>query len=236
MSSHFSIGSSLSGAWSGMRGAKLKLWGAFITMLVIVGIFNLISRGLGSTQMPVLEIIGGVIMLLVAFFIQPQLMVGMLTVALRHVRGQPASVGQVFSGFKSNLFLNIAGFQLCMVLSSIVVGFVLYLIAVLFGLAFSISPHGVQSLSLIAGLSMLYGILMDYMAIPALADGKDYTSAFMFALKRLTPLRVIKLIILWIIVAIVLAISLIPICLGLIWTLPWMFTVQAKIYQSLNGQ
>lgn len=236
MSSHFSIGSSLSGAWSGMRGAKLKLWGAFIIMLVIVGIFNLIGRGLGSTQVPALDIVGGVIMLLVAFFVQPQLMVGMLTVALRHIRGESASVGQIFSGFKSGRFLNIAGFQLCMILSSIVVAFVLYLIAIVFGLIFSVSPHGAQGLSLVAGITILYGILMDYMAIPALADGKDYTGAFMFALKRLTPLRVLKLIIVWIVVAIVLAISLIPICLGLIWTLPWMFTVQAKIYQSLNGQ
>lgn len=209
----FSIGNVLSEAWEKTSGAKWTIHLAFIYyFLVMMGL----SIGIGILIVALTETIQGdagmvisqVLSQVVINLVSLPLTMGIVLIAIRRSVGAPINAGTVFSCFSKTMQL----FATLVLMSlMITIGFVLLVIPGIY-------------------LAVAY-----YMAMPLVVEkGLSPWQAMEVSRKTITR-RWFSVFGLFIILGIIFTVSLIPLGLGAIWTLPMMMIAYGILYRNMFG-
>lgn len=208
---NWEIGAVLSEAWALTSGFKATYWGAFL-LYIGVSILAAMAGGLLTAGVafisPDLSIALVVITQLIQLVITAPLMAGLFMLGVKRAAGLPVNAFMVFHYFPKTLTLFLA-YLLMMLLISI-------------GLVLLVIP-GIY-------LAVAYALVL-----PLLVDKNlSIWQALETSRKGLTPcwFRFLGYGILGFIIA---GISAIPLFIGLIWTLPWLYIALGIIYRDLFG-
>lgn len=247
------INETIKEAWTNTRGFKGKCLLSFL-ILIVVGIgTEILSHavspgGLGSLAqyahppVPVVLSPLGSFILIIGQIIYYFLFFGLVYMAIRQTKNLPISMGMFFSTFKYPRFLQLMGWFLIK----------FFLIGLSFALLFipsmlaTLLPQTKQ-LALISGILFILGIVVAIVgAIYYVAIRLSMTS-FAILDKGLNPISAMKLsynatkghalsiFAIYIIMMLLILISIIPLGIGLIWSIPFAFLVYPAIYRRLVG-
>lgn len=247
---NFSISTALNQGWQNVSGRKALIWQAAILIILISFVisfviqaihgFNLVTQTTANTTPGITitfrTVLAQCLQFIFYFCVEGQLAVGLLSVVLRSSRHEPARVSHVFSMFKGQSWSRVFIFQCLLAIGYLVILAIVFIIGLLISLIFqtTLQSAAVHCLIIAVIIASIYLVFFSYLSLPALADQLSAMEAFRFALRRFTPLKVIKLIITLVCVLVFLMISIIPIFIGLIWTLPWVYLVQISVYEQLK--
>lgn len=208
---NWEIGAVLSEAWALSSGFKATYWGAF-ALYIGVSILAAMVGGLltagAAFVSPELSIGAVVITQLIQLVITAPLMAGLFMLSIKRAAGLPVNAFMVFNYFPKTLTLFLA-YLLMMLLISI-------------GLVLLVIP-GIY-------LAVAYALVL-----PLLVDKNlGIWQALETSRKGLTTCW-FRFLGLGILGFIIVCISAIPLLIGLIWTLPWLYIALGIIYRDLFG-
>lgn len=208
---NWEIGAVLSEAWALSNGFKATFWGGFLIYMgvaIVVGIvMGLISVGVAmvSSEATVVVAVLGQVIQLV---ITAPLMAGLFMLGIKRAAGQPVNAFMLFNYFPKTLPLFLA--YLLMILL-VIIGFVLLVIPGIY-------------------LTLAYAL-----ALPLLVDKNlGIWESLETSRKGITRCW-FRFFGFGIIGLIIVMISAIPLGIGLIWTLPWLYAGMGIIYRDVFG-
>ncbi len=208
---NWQIGSVLSEAWELTNGFKATMWGAFLLyMAVVFGVSivgGIVTAGAAALSATT-SIILMVVVQLAQLLVSAPLGAGLFMIGIKRASGQPVSAFMVFDYFPKTLPLFFA-YLLMMVL--IAIGFVLLVIPGIY-------------------LMIAYAL-----ALPLLVNKNlGIWDALETSRKGITPcwFRFFGFGLLAILIAIIASL---PLFIGLIWVLPWLYVAVGIIYRDLFG-
>lgn len=218
----------ITAAWDKVKGAKATLWGAFLLVLVIMFCFGLVE-GLFKAMLPGSEKIINIVAQIINFLLQ----MGVLYIGIQRARDLPIDYSMVFYAFKGEVALNVILLYLLQTLIFFlpallcIIGFVFYdssntLFMILSGLSFLIGAIAIIYLAVRLTLSMAFVLDHKNSAWQAVQSS--------FSVSRHNFWRIVAV---FIIETLIVLLSIIPLGIGLIWTLPFMFIVYGMIYRRL---
>lgn len=226
----FSIGDLLSEAWQKTKGTKGIIWGGFLVfyaalfaasfvMIMVMSLFGAIGAvgmaGLADGSGDGLLAAGmfgfvlmGLAFLLVMLAVVYPFVAGINMVGIRQAAGQPVRFGEVFSHFGRTLPLLLAAILMGILVN---LGFMLFI------------------------LPGLYLAVAFILTIPLIVERKlSAWDAMMTSCKAINQ-HWFKVFFLYIVLGIILAISMIPLMIGLIWTFPLFIVAQGVLYRTIFG-
>lgn len=229
----FSIGALISEAWQKTKGTKGIIWGGFLmfygamfvtvlALFLIMSLFGAVGlAGLGmgmagndgaGTGLMAAGLLGFVLMGLTFGLVLTAVMypfiAGINMVGIRQAAGQPVRFAEVFSHFGRTLPLLVAGILMGILLN---LGFLLFI------------------------LPGIYLAVAFMLTIPLIAERKlSAWDAMMTSCKAINQ-HWFKVFFLYILLGIILVISMIPLLIGLIWTLPLLIVAQGVLYRTIFG-
>lgn len=209
----FSIGSVLSEAWEKTSGAKWQIHLAFFYyFLVLIGlaiVLGIVSAGLMAvSQDPAAVVTVQVVTQLVINLVGMPMIMGVVIMAIRRSVDAPMSAGTVFSYFSKTL--------------SLFATMILIYLMVVIGLFLLVIPG-------------IYLMISYYMAMPLVVEkGMSPWQAMETSRKAITH-RWFSVFGFFIVMMIILIISMIPLGLGLIWTLPMLMIAFGILYRNMFG-
>lgn len=203
------IGAVFSEAWQKTQGFKLKALGAFVVLYLVLFLATLgLTLILGvESQAELNPVVGLLIQLVVALIIYP-MSAGILMMGIHQVSGKPVSIGMMFSYYEQTLRL-----------------FLLYLVMTVMigiGLVLLILP-GIY-------LAVAYA-----MALPLLIEKQMGVWDALETSRKALSKRWFTVFALFILLGILVAVSALPLGIGLIWTIPLSVTVLGVVYKTIFG-
>jgi hypothetical protein len=217
-------------AWEKVDGAKQTIWGALIVFFAIMFGLGFIE-GIFKDSSPALSIVIKIIANVVAYFLQ----MGTLYIGIKRAYDLPIEYKQIFRVFEADIALKMVMLYILQIL--IFLPIVLFLVAASFITAFipTISP-AIPILLFIIG-----GAMVCYISIRMIIS-----NAFILD-KATQPLDAIKMSFkatrdnfwnclgLTILQMLIIAVSALPLAIGLIWTLPLTFICYGVMYKRLQA-
>jgi len=231
----------ISEGWAKVYGAKATILGAFcIVILIMVGFGVLRFLGEHLPPSTAVAIVIGIVAI-IAQLVQMLLQYGLYNIGIRRANDEPIRYDMVFRPFEGQLAWRL-------IILSFLVALIVYLPAIIFFFLPAIFPHmGVNPpssegiLRLLTAISYIVGILwVIYAAIRtgmALGFVLDQQVNPLEAVKlswRATKGNVLPLLGILILSIIIFAVSIIPLGIGLIWTIPWGVVLYGVIYHRLK--
>lgn len=224
------ISDTLGAAWHKVAGSKKSFWAALGIMFAIMFCFGLaegLSEAMNATLFQVMKFLGRVI----SYFLQ----LGLLYMGICRAKDKPLRYDLVFSTFTIDQAFRIIGLYLLEFILFIIPAVLILAGATFYGMAFVGSAilgsvfvvSGVIAIIMIAVRLMLsVGLVLDQ----AMGPWSAIKTSF-----KLTQGNTLRLITLVIIQLAIVAISAIPLGLGLIWTIPFSLIGYGVIYQRLTA-
>ncbi|HSC84014.1 MAG TPA: hypothetical protein VLC30_10400 [Pseudomonas sp.] len=226
----FAIGDLLGEAWNKTKGIKGIIWGGFLVFnaamlvatLVLIFVMSLFGTlgalglaGLGEDSDGSAVLAGALGAFLMAMVLMVALLAlvypfiaGINMVGIRQAAGQPVRFAEVFSHFGRTLPLLLA--------------------AILMGILVNIG----FMLLIIPGIYLTVALLL---TIPLIVERKlSAWQAITTSCKAINQ-HWFKVFFLYILLAIILTLSMIPFCIGLIWTFPMFIVAQGVLYRTIFG-
>ncbi|WP_062066532.1 hypothetical protein [Cellvibrio sp. OA-2007] len=208
---NWEIGAVLSEAWALSNGFKASFWGAFLLYMgvaMLLGIAAGILTGVMASISPSSSVVMAVLLQFVQLIITAPLTAGLFMISIKRAQGLPVNAFMIFSYFPKTLPL-----------------FLTYLLVMLFvviGLVLLVIP----GIYLIVAYALALPLLVDKnLSIwQALETSRKGISACWFRFFGLGLLSVL-----------IMMISAIPLGIGLIWTLPWLYIALGVVYRDLFG-
>lgn len=226
----FSIGDLLGEAWNKTKGTKGIIWGGFLVFFgamiaatiltfVLTSIFGVLGfAGLASLGdnpgdgMLAAGILGLIFMWFAVGLILTAVMypfiAGINMVGIRQAAGQPVRFAEVFSHFGRTLPLLLA--------------------AILMGILVSIG----YSLFILPGIYLSIALML---TVPLIVERKLSAWQAIVTSCRAINQHWFKVFFLYVVLGIILTLSMIPLCLGLIWTFPMFIVAQGVLYRTIFG-
>lgn len=226
---NFSIGNVMKEGWQRTSGFKLKLWGAFLTYMILN---FLLYMGLGFLH-PAHDNLSAIFSLIGFLIIYP-MVIGIYILGVKRSVDQPIKVSMMFDYYHAIFRVDIT-FILAYIITVFFFGVGIF--CVIFGA--HATEVGMRSiLLLIGGLFLLIGayLVLAYVFATTLS-----------ALKKLNPWTALetsrkgiskhwfKVFFLYLFVSVIIIVSAIPFGIGLIWTLPWSNATLGVLYRDLFG-
>lgn len=208
---NWQIGAVLSEAWALTNGFKATFWGAFLLYMgvaILFGVVGGIVSGLSALASPSAAIAITVVLQLVQLVITAPLMTGLFMIAIKRASGQPVTAFMVFDYFPKTLPLFLT--------------YLLMMLLIAIGLVLLVIPG-------------IYLMLAYALALPLLVNKNlGIWEALETSRKGITPcwFRFLGYGILAILLMIVASL---PLLIGLIWVMPWIYVAVGIIYRELFG-
>lgn len=209
----FTISGVLSEAWALTSGAKWPVFLAFVFyMLVMIGVMIVMAFGVmavnGASPGSAAAVFVQIIMQLGMNLIAMPLAVGILILGIKRAVGAPMSPGSIFNYYSKTL--------------SLFLTLVLVYIMVMIGLLLLVIPG-------------IYLMIAYYMAMPLVVEkGMSPWQAMETSRKAITH-RWFSFFGLGIVMMLIVSISVIPLGIGLVWTLPMMIIAFGVLYRNMFG-
>jgi uncharacterized membrane protein len=203
------IGEVFSEAWQKINGFKLKALGAFVVLYSVLFLAMLgLTFILGVEPQAEQNPVVGLIIQLVATLIIYPMSAGILMMGIHQVSGKPVSIGMMFGYFDQTLRL----FLLYVVMIiMIAIGFILLILPGIY-------------------LAVAYA-----MALPLLIEKKMGVWEALETSRKALSKRWFTVFALFILLGILVALSALPLGIGLIWTIPLSVTVLGVVYKTIFG-
>jgi len=210
----FSIGDLISEAWQRTKGTKGIIIGGFIVfyvalfvaMTVLGFVFGLV--GLGSEENIGLMMIGQLIISVLASALAYPFLAGINMIGIRRAADQPVAFGEMFSHF---------GRTMPLVITAIVMMLLVYI-----GMILLIIPG-------------LYLSVAYMLAIPLVVErGLSPWQALEASRKAITQ-HWFKVFGLFLLLGLIMTLSMIPLGIGLIWTIPLFVVAMGVLYRTIFG-
>lgn len=208
---NWDIGAALSEAWALTSGFKGTFWGAFLLSMglaVLAGIVAGLLTGGAAAASSGAAIVFLILGQLIQLVITAPLTAGLFMISIKRASGKPVSAFMVFDYFPKTLPMFLA--------------YLLVIVLVVIGLVLLVIP-GIY-------LAVAYALVLPLIADKnlsiwqALETSRKGISTCWF---RFLGLGILGLIII--------SISSIPLLIGLIWTLPWLYIAIGIVYRDLFG-
>lgn len=215
----------LSLAWEKVKGSKASIWGAVAILFLIAlgfGILSAITKSFSPTFYHVIDFIMQIICSL--------LQMGVLYIGIQRAFDLPLSYSQMFRAFQPAIAMRLIAVYILEVLIILplmvlmVVGFIL----------FTMHMAAAITLACIAYLGMIYVVVRLSLAMGFVLDkGSNPIQALKesFNATRSNFWRILAIII---IETIIILVSIIPLGIGLIWTIPFAVVLYGLIYKNLT--
>lgn len=223
------IGETISLAWSKVKGSKGSIWAALLVSFLIMFALGFFDGVIKATA-PSIEFVVKIIIQVVGFLLQ----IGLLYIGIKRAQDEPITYHLLFRGFESNIALRAIGLYILQVLILIIPLALMLFAAILYGME---STSGRLIISLLLGvvgfLAIIYlGIRMMLSMAFVLDKGMNPWPAITqsFAATNQNFWRLIAVIILQLLI---IAVSAIPLGIGLIWTLPFAYILYGCLYKYL---
>lgn len=228
---------SVSTAWDKVTGAKGTFWAVIGIMIGIVFVLNIIAGFFGA------GIVAGVVHL-VAFVVQSVFLFGLLYIGIQRALGEPIEFGMVSYVFDGMLILKLIGlYILQMIILVIPFGGAGVLFAMTSQMKVAQATDPANFSMPIYSLAILCGIVL--LIVGIVLALRLYLSKCILVKQKVNPIQAIcksfkatksnafNVLGLMIINALILFVSVIPLGLGLIWTIPYLFTNYGEVYKQL---
>ncbi|MDX1692410.1 MAG: hypothetical protein R3208_01520 [Ketobacteraceae bacterium] len=209
----FELSGVLSEGWQKTKGVKRYILGAILVMYVVLfAVFMvmgfLVAPTTTSPEPSAIGVLMQLVMQVVMMAITLPVMAGVFIVCLKQLRGQPVEFGDAFSQFGKTGKL---------ILTSILMN-----IMIMIGMLLLIIPG-------------IYLAIAYMMAIPLIVDRDMSPWDAMETSRKAITKHWFKFFLFMIVMSLVLALSMIPLGLGLIWTIPMMSLAFAVMYRDTFG-
>lgn len=208
---NWEIGQVLSEAWALSNGFKASFWGAFLIYMGVaigVGIAAGLLTGGAALVSPTASIVMAVLAQLIQLVITAPLTAGLFMMGIKRAAGQPVNAFMVLNYFPKTLPLFLA--------------YLLMMLLIAIGLVLLVIP----GIYLAVAYALVLPLLVDKnLGIwQALETSRKGLTACWF---RFFGLGLLGFVIMFI--------SAIPLGIGLIWTLPWLYVALGIVYRDLFG-
>lgn len=248
------INETIKEAWTNTRGFKGKCW-LSILILMIVGIgTEILSHAVSPGGLegllaqyahppaPLNLSPSGLIIQIIGKFIYYLLVFGLVYMAIRRTKNLPISMGMFFSTFKYPRYFQIIGWYLIkflLVIACIIPLYIPSLLAIFL-------PH-TNLLKLITGILYLFGLILVLVGVIYYIALRLSMTTFAILDKGLNPIAAMKLsysatkgnalriFAIYLMILLFILISIIPLGIGLIWSIPFAYLVYPAIYRRLVG-
>ncbi len=224
------VGETLGNAWDKVKGSKKSFWAAFIILFIIafgIGILQGIAKGMS----PGLGFIVGIVGQIIIFLMQ----IGLLYIGIQRAFDLPITYTQLFRAFDGAIALRAIGLYILQVII-----FIPPFIAIFIGVFLGAATRGSTLGSIISVLLCLIGTIgLIYLSI------RMMMGMALILDKGLNPWKAVKASFhitrsnFWSLLGIlflqflIVFISLIPMGIGSIWTMPFMFILYGVMYKKL---
>lgn len=220
----------ISGAWQKVSGAKGTVWAAIgVTILIMLffALFQYVGNSLAPVAGKVVYVIGQIILFL--------LEMGLVYIGIQRALDKPINFRQIFYAFDSKVAIRVIFAYVLQTLILMIPGLLMFAGV----MTYTLNPDHGPLITAISGTLFLLGIL----AIFFLIARTWLTIAF--ALENSSPVDAIKksfaatesnvwrLIGIAFLTTLIIAISMIPLGLGLIWTIPLGIILYGETYRRL---
>lgn len=224
-------------AWSKVYGAKASIWGGLIIISAIMLLLNYIEHGIeGKINQGTFASLGTLIMIgLIVQLIQFLFHTGMIYMGIQRSQNLPISYRMVFRAFQSfELELKLIVLYLLQFFVVLIpIALMVYSYIMLDDNENSTNPFIWWMIFTVGLIALIYLSVSMFLSIGIVIDkGQGPWSAIIQSFRLVKPhfWRIIGLLIAELLI---LAISAIPLGLGLIWTLPLVFIVYGEVYKRL---
>lgn len=219
----------ISGAWSKVSGTKGSFWAALVVILLIalvLGFFTFLVKNIAIIN-PIVSIVAQIIIFL--------LEMGLLYIGIQRAFDRPVEYRQMFRALDGGIALKAIGTYILQTLIFILPALVLVAGFVLFS-----QPERTQTTLIISGILYFIGVIaivfLAFRLILAMGFVLDQSAGPTAAISKsfhATKSNVWRLIGIHLLFSIILAISAIPLGIGLIWTIPMGFILYGEVYRRL---
>ncbi len=232
----FTIFGSIGQGWQLVKGFKGTFWGAFILYLlfglalnIIIGIMVFLIKAVGGN--PQLSIISREILEFVAAIILLPVFAGIWMLAIKRVRQEKARALTIFSYYDH--IWRLLAYQVILLLISFACLFVGFLVA--YGLMSLTIDRNISMVIgyIIGGIPLLYFVVSYIFAIPVLVDKKLGPWDALETSRRIVTPHWFSVFGLMIVLTIIVFISIIPLGIGLIWSMPLNLLTFGVVYKIL---
>lgn len=225
------ISETMSIAWNKVKGAKASIWGAFGLIFVIMFCLGLLD-GLVKASAPTIEPMTNIIVQIIGFLLN----MGLMYIGIQRGKDAPIAYTQIFRAFEGRIAIRAIAVYLLQVIL-----FIAPICVVIGGVI--LTSFNQQSLAfLIGGISTtIIGVIsIIYLAVRisfAMAFVLDQVSNPWQSIKQsfmITRSNFWRICWLFILQTLIVLVSMIPLGIGLIWTLPFTVILYGVIYLKLN--
>ncbi len=243
---NFLIGKVFSTAWHKVKGFKGSAWAAAIIFLIInailVGIYEFIFPSIHSINVGLhfpepdmyMHSILKQLAVLVQYFLIMPLIAGLWMLAIKRVSNKSFSYTEIFKYYPNIIRLFILYF-----IQTIIVMLSMFVVALIFGgIAYLIGASMAASMRIgtfFGVLPVLYLSVAYIFSIPLLIEKKLSFWQALETSRRVVTHHWFKLFFLVILLGIIVSISILPIFIGLIWSLPFTLLVYGVLYRHIFG-
>lgn len=209
----FSIGDLISESWSKVKGTKGIIIGGFLVFYVVLLVVNLALGGIVSVFGALNEsvfamVVGEILVSLLASALAYPFMAGINMVGIRRAADQPISFNEIFSHF---------GRTVPLIVTAVVMMLLIYL-----GMLLLIIP-GIY-------LSVAY-----MLAIPLVVERGLSPWQAMEASRKAITQHWFKVFGLFLLLGLIVLVSMIPLGIGLVWTIPLFVVAMGVLYRTIFG-
>ena len=209
----FSIGQNLSEAWSSTKGVKRYILGAgiimYIAMTVVMIAIVAITAGIGAIgQSGLASIIASLAIQIAVWAVVMPFVGGILLMGLKHCQNQEVAFSDLFSCFNKTMPLIIATILMNIL---VIIGFLLFI------------------------LPGVYLMIAYLLTIPLIIDRDMGPWEALEASRKAISKRWFSVFFWYLALMIIVIISMLPLGIGLIWTIPMMVMAIVLLYRDVFG-
>lgn len=219
----------ITAAWEKVSGAKKSIWGALILFFVILFAFGFTQGALSDdakTASNIIQAIGNIIV----YFLQ----MGMLYIGIRRAADLPIEYKQIFRAFNLNMAIKIVLLYILQILIFIPAIAIFVIASMITALIPGLSTVVPIILFALGGFAMVYLSVRMLLSNAFVLDKLSDPWSAIKASFRATQCNFWPCFGLLIMQMIILMISAIPLGIGLIWSLPFVFICYGMIYHRLS--
>jgi hypothetical protein len=214
-------------AWKKVSGTKGSFWAALIIAILILVGLGLIEKII-KTQMPSIDPAINFIFQIVNFIFE----MGILYLGIRRAFDLPISYRMMFYVFQPPMIFNIIGLYILQVIIFLIPAIIIVIGVILFTKSGLLSLIGTL-LSVIAIITIFYLAMRMAVSTAFVLDKKINPWQAIKKSFRATRSNVMRLIGIFLLELIIIIVSMIPLGIGLIWSLPLGLIIYGMVYKNL---
>jgi hypothetical protein len=229
---------SIESAWKKTYGCKSSFWGA-LTLFFIIAIAFGITEGIlealeqNKTLITVVNVL--------SYIINYLLTLGLMFMGIKRANGQPVTYDMIFSTFSPSLLGRIIALYFLQILAVIAFAILCFLpptiLLYTMNMIFHAKSVGMNILAIalyvIAVIGMIYLCMRLILAVAFLLDQNSGPWTALKQSFRATRGNVLRIIAVMFLEFCIILLSMIPLLIGTIWTIPFSYVLYGEIYKTL---